>query len=368
MTIQTARQEHCARGLFPGNPLHVLAALGTFRLLDLHDPEAQMGWRLEDDGAFHPLYKTTLEQNDVVKSLAESFGWQQGEEEPGGKCAPQGSKRAAKGEKGQKCQKTPREERLKKLFPVVFEEVPVKATNGDDTADGGTKKPEASVIARPPECFRHMALGTLDPQGWSGALLIQEELVAAFGCDACIEEKKNTVTPSLLSFSNGGSGKELLKDFKNCALRVTPESVERTLSGSSPNADVTTSLCWSPEDRRSHALQWEDPAKAKEPCDATANALAFLGLCCFPSAPGERGLMTAGFSLRGDRWVYPVWQPLLPLAVVRSLLLQDPRQTFSGKEESPSLVWWEAQRYVVNKRSFFAPGIPVVGEKRSGHP
>ena len=391
MTMAMARKEHPARGLSAGNPLHVLAALGTFRLLELRDPGARMGWFSGDDGGTHPRYETTLGKNDVGKALAESFGWQEGEEEQREKRAPKRSKGDAKGEEDQKSTKNPRRERLKERFPVVFEEVPVeaKASDADGTSDGASSTPpqgaaqdsgedrkrgmqEALRIARPPADFRRMALGAISSHWGPQALLLQEELVAAFGCDACIEKKKNTVTPSLLSFSNGGSGKYLLKDFKNCALRATPESVARTLFGPSPNVDVAEEGCfclnWSPEDCRSHALQWNDPgdSKVKEPCDATANALAFLGLCCVPSAPGKRGLMTAGFSPRGDEWVYPVWEPLLPLAVVRSLLLQNPRQMPQDRGDL-ALVWWKAKKYAKNHgRPFFAPGIPMVGEERRG--
>ena len=116
------------------------------------------------------------------------------------------------------------------------------------------------------------------------------------------EKKKRDklfVTPTFFSFSNGNSGKCLLKDARNCMAWVNPENLKATLEeGDSDNACIKKDsvksnfpipLNWSPESLANHALSRIDPAKAKQISFPAREALAFWGLSqfvCFPTSGG----------------------------------------------------------------------------------
>ena len=303
----TQGHKHVFEGLAGTNPLQMLAALGTFRLLALVDPGCRMEW-IERDGTFRPRYRTEGDEGVLLRHLAGCFGWEAGEET--GK----------------------RTERLETLFPVVV---------GRD------------VIKRPVEDFRKQALEVLDgPRG--GALPLQDELLAAFGSDG-VADGQGEIHWSLFSFSNGGSGKYLLKDFRNCACWVTTKSLENTLKGQR-NDDPQTSLCWDPSDFRSYAHQYGEPGDRKNRvgCDGTVNALAFLGLCLLPSFPAPVGLHSVGITVRKDRWIWPLWLFPLGLEVCRSLLASRPGT--GGR--NPQIRWFQAERFSSNKRFYFRPSTP----------
>jgi hypothetical protein len=52
-----------------------------------------------------------------------------------------------------------------------------------------------------------------------------------------------------------------------------------------------------------------------------ANLLAYRALSLFPSAPGRRGLKTAGWSGEGELFTWPIWKSPAAVDTVRSLIL-----------------------------------------------
>jgi hypothetical protein len=339
--------EHECLGLDGGNPLLFLSSLGVFRLLCLHDPEACIRWLPGE--THHPVYRTNMERDALCDVLARDFGW-----EPSESVAPEigtNSKKRKTAKSAGKKEEETRAARLKALFPVVF--------TGD-------------VIKRPVADFRELAERSVKaPSEWPDALPIQDELVSAFACDGVIEKKSKNgeipgVAPSLFSFSNGGSGKCLLKDFRTCAMRVKSGAIRNVLWNEEKNEDYVTSLNWDPASQRSYAFQYGDPGDQKNSasCDATANALAFVGLTVFPSVPGRNGISTVGLSSRGEAWTWPLWRPFLQLCVLRSVLNTRPEaEKSSFLPEKDVLVWQSAQRFSLNKRCFFTPSIPVMNSK-----
>ncbi len=192
--------------------------------------------------------------------------------------------------------------------------------------------------------------------------------LAALGTDACTENNALRATP--FSFSNGGSGKKLLKDFKTLARACTAEKLEASLLLGAPVPDDLTSLNWDPADLRSYAHQWSDPAdtRIKARTDAVANALAYAGLSLLPCFPGRRDLEAVGF-LREDGkagFTWPIWEPALGVDVVRAMLATVGLPSFAASEATARprgivAVFRSARVNPTGKRNFFAPSTPRVG-------
>ncbi len=330
--MNSAQEIQCP-GLNGGNPLHFLAAMGVFRLLNLHDSDSRMRWAF--DGIPYPVYWTRLSESELFEALAGDFGWVAVEDE--------GTSDKSKKKSGKN---TLRLSRLQTKIPVVF---------GHD------------IIKRPVSDFRELAEKSLLADEKS--LPIQHEIIAAFGSDAAFEEdkksKQSEVLWSRFSFSNGGSGKCLLKDFRGCALKVNKETMSRTLKGIG-NKDDVTSLNWDPTSQRSYAFQHGDPGNKenKVPCDATANALAFIGLTLFPSMPEKQTLLTVGISSSGDSWSWPLWKTLVSLPVVRSILNARQKTLASFEERGDVVFRFLSKRFSVNKRFYFSPSVPKKGRER----
>ena len=339
--------EHECPGLDGGNPLLFLSSLGVFRLLCLHDPNACIRWLPGE--TYHPVFRTNMERDTLCEELARDFGWESYESEGSANETCIRKRKSVKSGGGK--EEEPRTVRLRTHFPVVF--------SGD-------------IIKRPVPDFRELAEKAAEASSvWPDALPIQDELVSAFACDGIIEKSSKSgeipgVAPSLFSFSNGGSGKCLLKDFRTCAIRVKKNTVRNLLWNDEKNEDYVTSLNWDPASQRSYAFQYGDPGDQKNsvPCDATANALAFVGLTVFPSMPVRNGISTVGISSRGESWVWPLWKPFLQLCVLRSVLnTKLETEKNSHLPEKDILVWQSVQRFSLNKRYFFTPSIPVMSSK-----
>jgi hypothetical protein len=299
--------------------------------------------------AWHPTYRTVLERGDFCERSARDFGWMPSAEaspEPvGNRVGRKTAKALAEAEEQERLA------RLERLFPV--------ACDGYD------------IIRRPPSAYRDLARKLADQspeQDEGGALSLQEELLAALASDGVADASKKGepvgVVPSAFSFSNGGSGKCLLKDFRKCALLVTPEGMRNALSERGGNADEITSLCWDPGDQRSYAFQYGDPGDGDNRVlgDATTNALAFVGLALHPSVPGKKGLATAGFSPKNDAWTWPLWTSPLSLPVLKSLLTSDAR----GHRRADVPQWRRSARISSNKRYYFLSSVPVTPDGGRG--
>ncbi len=329
--------EHLGPGLKGNNPLHFLASLGTFRLLYLHDSEARMKWDLENNP--FPIYQTTLDEKNFCGLLAEDFGWNENK-----------FKALKKSSKAEKPKKNPQNKgknfeatqanRFFTLYPVIKGKKRIEDYTSED--------------------FRELSIKLVASQDTTKTFPLQLEILAAFGSDGFLKGE-NSICPSHLSFSNGGSGQLLLKDFAQCALHVSPISLQKTFSGEKANDDEVTSLNWDPADQRSYALLYGDPGnpKNKVPCNATVNALAFLGFSCFPSVPGKKNLHTTGFFKKNKTFRWPLWEPFITFLTMQSLLVANSKAHL-GRE--PSILWLESERFVLNKRSFFSPSTLVTTE------
>jgi hypothetical protein len=93
-----------------------------------------------------------------------------------------------------------------------------------------------------------------------------------------------------------------------------------------------------------------------------ANRLAIESLPLLPTIPVGSTLRTTGFTGQGSRdtfWTWPIWEGLLPLDVVRSLLalreLQRPEPSRSMLVQMGVVEIYRSQRLTVGKFRNFAP-------------
>jgi hypothetical protein len=200
--------------------------------------------------------------------------------------------------------------------------------------------------------------------------MLQQELAAAMASDAVTDRSEEPgVTPTLFSFSNKQSGKFLLKDFANCALLVSPQTVLNTLTGRVSNRDNVTTLRWDPIEQRSYAMQWGDPGvkNNRVAADGTLNALAFVGLAAFPSMPLSRYLATTGFGREGANWTWPLWTAPLTWDTTKALLSDSMLQTDEPDRKSLAArsihEVFRSRRLKIGKpptvQYFFSPSRPV---------
>ena len=277
-------------GIDGGSPLGMLAALGALRVATLSNRSARMGWNT-DSLPFHPVLETTLTPDAFCEAV----------------CAE--SRRVS-----------------------------------------GTVAAYNDVIKTDAKTYIQTAEAHLPENGLPGDLT-DADYFAAFACDSVTDEKDGTIKPTLLSFSNGGSGQNLLKDYQTLTVQCTLQLVHSNILEGTILTTDCTGLNWSPNSLRSYAYRWHDPGvKSKndpKQTDVPLNVLAFLGLAAIPSVPSGRTLSTAGFDADGRRWTWPIWEGSDSYAVVRSL--------FGATPPSGIFCRFSSRRFTDNKRLYFAP-------------
>ncbi len=369
-------------GLDGTNPLHVLAAFGALLLSDdLDGGGARLGWQ-QLPGGFVPRIATTTSAVDWCGALAERLRAMSivKVEDPAAKANVNAQKATLKkmneGKKklreaiaqeakslgllgpAKKAHGQPRLLAAEAEFcaqkkRVVEAEEALSATLGFGPAHLG------EVIRVPPQIFRLHARHAIDHDPAAARQL------ASLASDGCLED--GNVTPTHYSFSNGASGKQLLKDFRRLAAMCTAERVQRSVVLGNPDLQVATALNWDPADLRSYAHQWNDPGgtKANAKIDVVANALAYVGLGLMTCFPGRRELEAIGFIRRnpGAEFTWPLWDALLPVAVVRATLAAVASDGFAAGRDAARArgllgVYTAARINPNKKRNFFAPATP----------
>src|SRR5258706_15289188 len=83
-------------------------------------------------------------------------------------------------------------------------------------------------------------------------------------------------------------------------------------------------MVWAPIDTRRYALMDRDPTASDNKSTTVwmANLLAYRALSLFPCAPGNRGLLAAGWTENRELgcFTWPLWEPRLRADTIRSLL------------------------------------------------
>lgn len=264
-------------GLDGGNPLAFLAVLGTLRLLDSGGHPIRLGWH-RAHGAWTPRLASQepLDREEVVDLL------------------------------------------VARLHAAA--ELPALTRWDDLTVEPGEFREflqDAVRAASPVE------------RGWP-------DFAAAFGSEAVPDPSspRSTIQDTAFRTMSGAGHQHFLRTMRHVSAEVTPDQVHKTLFAPWSYDDPLekSTLRWDPVDDVRYALRWRnpsgDPERKKRGGMVGANALAAQALPLFPTALVDGRLVTAGFS-RIDRqvaWTWPIWEPDLPLPVVKTLLVLDELQ------------------------------------------
>jgi hypothetical protein len=367
-------------GLEGTSPLGMLASLGLFRLLVMKEPDLRMSW-IRDQG-WHPVFhsSTPWDAEALAEELASRVR-ELGAVKAADIAARQRTAREAKAKLKplqesikQRSAQTLADAKAQGLKPSEAK-AQARAASGELEAQllAARMEHEASqslladalgqgiahlgdIIGVQPEVFRAKALAALAGPLTEEARLILECLPAQ-ASDGCLENDRLAPTP--YSFGNGAGGQCLLKDFRTLAAGLTREEMSAALFSRTPLMKEATSLNWDPQDQRSYALQWRNPESEAKRVNVVANVLAFVGLALLPVMPGPRRIGAVGFGAGSSNWTWPLWEPSLPLDVIRGLLADAELQGTSPDTAQLSArgiaAHCRTKRFSLNKRYFFAP-------------
>ena len=367
-------------GLEGTSPLGMLASLGLFRMLTNKEPGTRMGWKR--DKGWHPMFRadTSLEPGPLSQWLVDTIRCL-GSVQTGDIQGKQRAARAAKakikplevslkkakaqarsiakskGLKGPKARAYVHEviSNLEAQLQMAKTEHETRQAQLADALGQGVAH-LGDVIGVKPEVFRYKAQSALAryETGEMGLIL---DCLASQASDASAVD--GWLEPTPFSFGNGAGNQCLLKDFRAMATSLEKDEMESILTNRTPLRREGTSLNWDPMDQRSYALQRQNPEKEANPVEFATNVLAFFGLTCLPAMPGTGQLKAVGFGEGRAAWTWPIWESLLPMDLVRSLLSHPKLQ-----EEIPSKTclaavgigtYCRARRFSTNKRLFFSP-------------
>lgn len=318
MTVNEYRSTIDLPGLDGSNPLAFLAALGTLRLLDAPDRPVRLAWHRAHGGWTARLsMDDELEDAELAQSLADHL------------------RRSAD-------------------HPAL--------ARWDD-------------LSVTPEEFRDFVQEAADhatssDRGWA-------DFAAAFGCEATFHTagSKTTIRDTALRTMSGAGHQHFLKTMRHLLQMVTTEQVHKTLFSPWLYDDPLekSTLRWDPNDDVRYALRWRnpsgDPERKKRGSMVGANALAIHGLPFFPTAPAGARLATTGFSRFGRdvAWTWPIWEPPVHAAVVRSLLASAELQARAPLESELRdhlarrgvVEIYRSRRITTGKYRNFTPAEPV---------
>lgn len=151
------------------------------------------------------------------------------------------------------------------------------------------------------------------------------DLLAAFGSDACRDERSNAITPTAFCFIKGSGQQFFLDTIRQLMGEVTSERVRQTLFEPWAYRDEKFSIRWDPVEDRRYALMDRDPTASDNKSRTVwmANLLGYRALVLFPCAPGRRGLATTAWTASDDEapaFTWPIWECSTPPDTIRSLL------------------------------------------------
>jgi hypothetical protein len=150
------------------------------------------------------------------------------------------------------------------------------------------------------------------------------DLLAAFGTDACLTEKGDTIAPTWFQFITGGGHQFFLKTVRDLIGEITPERVRDTLFNAWTYPDEGLSMRWDPAEDRRYALMDRDPTASnnKPRTMWMANLLGYRALELFPTAPRRRGPAVVAWTMHGGQpaFTWPLWEFAASADTVRSLL------------------------------------------------
>jgi len=374
-------------GLDGSNPLHFLASLGVMRLATQGDDEIKMSWHF-NNGGWHPCFSSNQnkDENDFVQQLstwtkeigktshidpklkkqAADLSAKIKKDEKKRKEKIKGQKKSSKG-KDVTNESDPLKREIDELDTAIKEEKKHLATLqiqiGDSLGQGVAHL--GDIIGVNPDLFRYKAKLALDKMN-GGSICCSPsvdnaQLIVAclpsLACDQIFEDGKLAYTP--FSFSNGGSGQCLLKDFRECAKATTEAHIKGTLFGIPIYERTLSSLGWDPSDQSLYAVQWQAPEvtnkKGTKEVDPAIQTFAYVGLSLLPALPVNGVLTAVGWETDLGRRIFcwPMWDMNLSLSVIMSVLALGRNQAM----KTPGLptIFSVSVQNPNGKRNFFSP-------------
>jgi hypothetical protein len=148
------------------------------------------------------------------------------------------------------------------------------------------------------------------------------DLLAAFGSDACIQERSDAIEPTPFQFITGSGHQYFLETVRQLIENVSAERVQKTLFEPWAYLDEGLSMRWDPMEDRRYALMDSDPGPLGARTMWMANLLAYRSLTLFSSAPKRGGLGVAGWITldEGPAFTWPIWEFPASVDTIRSLL------------------------------------------------
>lgn len=150
------------------------------------------------------------------------------------------------------------------------------------------------------------------------------DLLAAFGSDACLQERSDAIAPTPFQLITGSGHQYFLETVRQLIETVSAERVRNALFEPWSYSDEGLSMRWDPLEDRRYALMDRDPTASdnKSRTMWMANLLAYRALALFPSAPRNRFLSVTGWAGLDDNktFTWPMWEFPASPDVIRSLL------------------------------------------------
>jgi CRISPR-associated endonuclease/helicase Cas3 len=144
---------------------------------------------------------------------------------------------------------------------------------------------------------------------------------AAFGSDACVEDRVDRIQRTLFCFITGSGHQHFIGTIASLAQRVTRAHLQQALFGPW-RREPGNSMRWDPGDVAEYALLAADPGPEGASAVWAANRLAVEALPLFPTAPTHSRLLTTGFTVISARreFTWPIWSAPIGLGEVGALL------------------------------------------------
>lgn len=152
---------------------------------------------------------------------------------------------------------------------------------------------------------------------------ISLEFLAAFACDAVLEEKGERIRDTAFRTMRGAGNQHFVKTMRELVDATTRDHLAASLFAPWRYAEIRLGLRFDPEEDRRHALSWTRPTDDPTKTERGANRLAIEAIPFFPVQPVDKRLETTGFVTRPRQGVFltwPIWEGELSLDVVRALL------------------------------------------------
>lgn len=363
-------KEIACNGLDGANPLHLLATLGLFRLISFDDQNVKLMWT--EDIPFMPMFHTTMTLNDCQKCIVRYLGIRgvvalNFRLEKAKKARDENQALinglTGKDRKSNSTRKILQEGLKKEKYRIKRIEKNIGKSKRHFLVNNLLKKHPLTSLA---DSIHKISQDELRNLINSQGSLMWDKIVPGLTADLEHSYKKGEINilRSRLSFSNGGSGKAILKDWlANLSLlrRSFPE--EGNIMGIALQKEKITGLMWDPEEMRDHALRWTDPNDEDTYSIPVLNVLAFVGLSFFTVLPSlsARGEETVAISKDGKSFVWPLWSPPLSVKVVESLIASSSicKDEIKDNYYKGISSVFRSKIISANKRNFFTRAEPV---------